>query len=143
MVGRTFRRGRPEADARALPGGHGRRPRHAAAVALLFGLVTAANTALDGGDLGVGGGAVGAAFRRSPARWASTSGGRRRGSRPTIADVARRRDAARAAKDWAPADALRDELSLGWDGRGHARKAQRPPGLTQGLSRPTGVQVRE
>ena len=41
---------------------------------------------------------------------------------PEVAELARRRDDARAAKDWATADALRDELQAqGWkveDGAG-------------------------
>jgi cysteinyl-tRNA synthetase len=85
-----------------------------AAVALLFGLVTRVNTALDAGDdaaaaplvraIGEITGAVGlvlaAAAQDVP---------------DEITDLARRRDEARAAKDWATADALRAELTAaGW-----------------------------
>ncbi|MET0880183.1 MAG: DALR domain-containing protein, partial [Acidimicrobiales bacterium] len=86
-----------------------------AVVAQLFGLATAANTALDGGDPA-----------SAAAAWATIGEITRAvgidikaagGEVPTeITALAAERDEARAAKDFARADALRDELkSLGWE----------------------------
>ena len=86
-----------------------------AVVAQLFGLATAANTALDGGDPA-----------SAATAWATIGEITRAvgidikaagGEVPTeITALAAERDEARAAKDFARADALRDELkSLGWE----------------------------
>jgi len=84
-------------------------------VAQLFGLVTSANTALDGGEP-----------RAAADAWATigeiaaavgiviTAAG---GEVPAeVESLARQRDEARAAKDWAEADRLRDEIrAAGWE----------------------------
>ena len=86
-----------------------------AVVAQLFGLATSANTALDGGDPA-----------SAATAWATIGEITRAvgidikaagGEVPTeITALAAERDEARAAKDFARADALRDELkSLGWE----------------------------
>jgi cysteinyl-tRNA synthetase len=86
-----------------------------AVVAQLFGLATAANTALDGADPA-----------SAATAWATIGEITRAvgidikaagGEVPTeITALATERDEARAAKDFARADALRDELkSLGWE----------------------------
>jgi cysteinyl-tRNA synthetase len=80
----------------------------------IFDLVRRANSLLDGGDEVAAApyaaavreiaGAVGLALRADADEVPSA-----------VADLARRRDEARAAKDWATADALRDELQAqGW-----------------------------
>jgi cysteinyl-tRNA synthetase len=84
------------------------------AVAMLFDALAAANTAADAGDEARGRsladavnvlfGALGLALHSKEADVDSHS-----------ADLVRRRDEARAAKDWAEADRLRNELvTLGW-----------------------------
>jgi len=85
-----------------------------AAVALLFGLVGRANSALDTGDIDTAAPLAAAAFEICDAvglelRVAD-------GEVPEeILERARARDAARAARDWATADAIRDELAeAGW-----------------------------
>ena len=59
---------------------------------------------------------------RSAARWGCALRADADEVPPEVAELARRRDDARAAKDWATADALRDELQAqGWkveDGAG-------------------------
>jgi len=81
---------------------------------LLFDLVRRANSLLDQGDEGAAApdaaavreisGAVGLQLRADADEVP-----------PEVAELARRRDDARAAKDWATADALRDELQAqGW-----------------------------
>jgi cysteinyl-tRNA synthetase len=80
-----------------------------AAVAQLFGLVTRANTALDDGDASDAG-AAWATIREI----VSAVGVELRapeGEVPgEVAELARRRDDARAAQDWGRADALREEI---------------------------------
>ena len=92
-----------------------------AVTGLLFDLVRRANSLLDQGDEGAAAphaaavreisGAVGLPLRADADEVP-----------PEVAELARRRDDARAAKDWATADALRDELQAqGWrveDGAG-------------------------
>jgi cysteinyl-tRNA synthetase len=84
-----------------------------AAVAQLFDLVRAANAALDAGD------AAGAAPLVAAVREVAGAVGldlRAGGDVPEeVLERARRRDEARAARDWAAADALRDALTAdGW-----------------------------
>jgi cysteinyl-tRNA synthetase len=84
-----------------------------AAYAQLFGLVTEINRSLDAGDLDAAAPLV-AAWRQM----LDAVGLQVRGALAVPAEVselASRRDAARAAKDWAAADALRDEIAAqGW-----------------------------
>ena len=85
-----------------------------AAVALLFGLVTRANTALDAGDV-----AAAAPLVRAIGEIGLAVGLVLDASMAVVpAEVlaeARRRDEARAAKDWATADVIRDALTAdGW-----------------------------
>jgi cysteinyl-tRNA synthetase len=85
-----------------------------AGLALVFDLARRANAAADAGD---DDGAARAA--RTAAHLAAALGLRLRAGGdvldPTTADRVRRRDEARAARDWAAADALRDELEAdGW-----------------------------
>ena len=85
-----------------------------AVVAQLFGLVTKANTALDGGDQ-----------RTAAVAWATlreicTAVGIQLAAGAEvpaeIQNLARLRDEARGAKDWAEADRLRDEIrAAGWE----------------------------
>ncbi len=85
-----------------------------AAVALLFGLVGQANTALDAGDNVSAAPLAVAAFEICRAvGLVLNSGGE---EVPTeILERAKARDEARASKDWAAADAIRDELTAaGW-----------------------------
>nr|WP_249420478.1 cysteine--tRNA ligase [Rhabdothermincola salaria] len=85
-----------------------------AAVALLFGLVTRVNTALDAGDRWTAAPlvrAIGAITEAVGLVLAAEA----HDVPDEIRDLARRRDEARAAKDFATADALRAELSgAGW-----------------------------
>jgi cysteinyl-tRNA synthetase len=85
-----------------------------AVVALLFGLVTRANTALDAGDEQAAAPLVRAIGEITTAVGLALGGAA--GEVPAeVADLARRRDEARAQRDWAAADALRDELTAaGW-----------------------------
>ncbi len=85
-----------------------------AAVALLFGLVTRANTALDRGDTVAAAPLVRAIGEIGLAVGLVLDGGG--GDVPeAVRAQARRRDEARAAKDWAAADAIRDALVAdGW-----------------------------
>ena len=85
-----------------------------AAMALVFGLVGRVNSALDAGDSDTAGPLAAAALVMCDAVGLVLDAG---GDEvpAEIADLARRRDDARAAKDWAAADALRDELvAAGW-----------------------------
>ncbi len=85
------------------------------ALAAVFDLARRANAAADAGD-----GVEAARSARSAALLAGGLGLRLRGGGgaevdPHSADLVRRRDAARAARDWARADGLRSELeSAGW-----------------------------
>jgi cysteinyl-tRNA synthetase len=85
-----------------------------AAVALLFGLVTRVNTALDAGDAATAAPLVAAIGEITRAVGLVLDAGG--GDVPDeVLAAARRRDEARAAKDWAAADAIRDELTAdGW-----------------------------
>jgi cysteinyl-tRNA synthetase len=86
-----------------------------AVVAQLFGLVTAANTALDGGDTATAAGAwatIGEIATAVGIEITATGGA----VPAEIENLALQRDEARAAKDWARADELRDEIrALGWE----------------------------
>ncbi len=83
-------------------------------VALVADLRTRANTALDDDDLEAASGLFGAFAEICSALGLVLHAGG--GEVPAdVLDVARRRDEARAAKDWATADALRDQLVAdGW-----------------------------
>ncbi len=87
----------------------------AGALAVVFDLVRQANSAADAGD-----DAVAMQSARTAAVLVGALGVRLAGSDngeidDTAADLVRRRDAARAAKEWAEADALRAELeAAGW-----------------------------
>jgi cysteinyl-tRNA synthetase len=84
------------------------------AVALLFGLVGQANTALDAGDSTTAAPLAVAAFEICRAVGLVLNAGGEEVP-AEILDRARARDEARAAKDWAAADAIRDELTgAGW-----------------------------
>lgn len=85
-----------------------------AAVALLFGLVGRANTALDSGDAATARPLCAAAMEICRAVGLALNAG---GVEVPVDILARAqaRDEARAAKDWAAADAIRDELTAsGW-----------------------------
>ena len=85
-----------------------------AAVALLFGLVGRANSALDAGDDAAAAPLAAAVMEICGAVGLVLDAG---GDAvpPEILDRARARDEARAAKEWAVADAIRDELvAAGW-----------------------------
>ncbi len=85
-----------------------------AAVALLFGLVGQANTALDAGDAASAAPLAAAAFEICNAVGLVLNAGGEEVP-AEILERARARDEARAAKDWAAADAIRDELTAaGW-----------------------------
>ena len=85
-----------------------------AAVALLFGLVGQANTALDAGDSVTAASLSVAAFEICRAVGLVLNAGGEEVP-AEILERARARDEARAAKDWAAADAIRDELTAaGW-----------------------------
>jgi cysteinyl-tRNA synthetase len=81
-----------------------------AATGVLFDLVRRANAALDGGDVAAAGPAAAAAFEI-----AGALGLELRAEVDTVPDEvvgwARERDEARAGKDWARADALRDRIT--------------------------------
>jgi len=85
-----------------------------AAVALLFSLVGQANTALDAGDPAAAAPLAAAAFEICRAVGLVVN----RGGEEVPAEIlerAKARDEARAAKDWAAADTIRDELTAaGW-----------------------------
>ena len=84
------------------------------AVALLFGLVSQANTALDAGDSAAAAPLAAAASEICRAvGLVLNSGGEEVPAE--ILERAKARDEARASKDWAAADAIRDELTTaGW-----------------------------
>jgi len=85
-----------------------------AVVAQLFGLVTAANTALDGGDEPVA--AVAWATVQEIAGAVGLQIATTVDVPPEVENLARLRDEARGAKDWPEADRLRDEIrSLGYE----------------------------
>jgi cysteinyl-tRNA synthetase len=85
-----------------------------AAVAQLFGLVTAVNTALDAGDDATAAPLAAAAFEICRAVGLVLDAGRADVPDDIVA-LARRRDDYRAAKEWAAADAVRSELeAAGW-----------------------------
>jgi len=84
------------------------------AVALIFDLVRRANAALDAGEA-VAAAPLAAAVLDLTAALGLAIGGAADEVPADVADLARQRDAARAAKDWAAADALRDRLQAdGW-----------------------------
>jgi cysteinyl-tRNA synthetase len=85
-----------------------------AAVALLFGLVGQANTALDAGDTAAAAPLAAATMEICRAVGLVLNAGGEEVP-AEILDRARARDEARALKDWAAADAIRDELTAaGW-----------------------------
>jgi cysteinyl-tRNA synthetase len=92
-----------------------------AVTGLLFDLVRRANSLLDQGDEDAAAPHA-AAVREISGAVGLTLRGDTDEVPPEVAELARRRDDARAAKDWATADALRDELQAqGWkveDGAG-------------------------
>jgi cysteinyl-tRNA synthetase len=79
------------------------------ATALLFDLVRQANTALDAGDLATAGPVAAAVREISHALGLELHAGSA-AVPDDILELAHARDAARAAKDWARADVLRDEI---------------------------------
>ena len=84
------------------------------AVALVFELVRRANALLDAGDPS-GAAPLAAAVFDLTAALGLAIVGEGDDVPAEVADLARQRDAARAAKDWAAADALRDRLQAdGW-----------------------------
>ncbi len=85
------------------------------AMALAFGLVTRINTALDAGDLDGAAPLVAAYLDVLGAMGLELRDPSADAVPDDVAALAAARDAARADRDWATADALRDELvSLGW-----------------------------
>jgi cysteinyl-tRNA synthetase len=85
-----------------------------AVTGLLFDLVRRANSLLDRGD-DASAAPLAAAVREIAAAVGLELRADADEVPAEVADLARRRDEARAAKDWATADALRDELQgLGW-----------------------------
>ena len=86
-----------------------------AALAALFDCIREGNAALDGGQLTA---EEAAAVRDLFARWDAALGVLTKPAEEVPAEVnalLERRQAARAAKDWAQSDALRDEIAaLGW-----------------------------
>ncbi len=85
-----------------------------AATALLFDLVGRANAALDGGDLTAGGSFVAAVSEIAGAFGLELGAGNERIDDETARLMAER-DAARASRDYARSDAIRDELAAnGW-----------------------------
>jgi cysteinyl-tRNA synthetase len=84
------------------------------ALAGLNTLERAANAALDAGDA-AGAARMAATVRAMAKALGLELGGRRDEVPPEVGELVARRDAARAARDFAAADALRDELAgLGW-----------------------------
>src|SRR5690606_5507289 len=84
------------------------------ALALVFGLVTEINRLLDASDHGAAAPLV-AAWRQMLGAVGLEVSAEGDEVPDEIAALARRRDEARAAKDWTTADALRDELvAAGW-----------------------------
>jgi cysteinyl-tRNA synthetase len=79
---------------------------------LLFDLVRRGNSLLDGGDAEAAA-PLAAAVREITGAVGLTLEADVEDVPPVVGDLARRRDDARAAKDWAAADALRDELQAG------------------------------
>ena len=85
-----------------------------ATYAQIFGLVTEINRALDSGDITVATPLV-AAWREILSAVGLHVDGATDDVPVEIAELARQRDAARATKDWAVADALRDQIvAAGW-----------------------------
>ena len=104
----------PMPTRRRVPRGHGRRPRHARGHGAALRPRAAGELAPRPGRRG-GGGAAGRRRSGDRRRGRARAAGRRRRGAAEVAELARRRDEARAAKDWATADALRDELQAqGW-----------------------------
>jgi cysteinyl-tRNA synthetase len=84
------------------------------AIADVFELTRRANTLLDAGD-GTGAGPLVAAVRELAGVLGLVLGGDEAAPPEEVAALVRRRDEARAARDWAAADAARDELvAAGW-----------------------------
>ncbi|MEX1217216.1 MAG: cysteine--tRNA ligase [Acidimicrobiales bacterium] len=99
-----------------------------AAVALLFGLVGQVNAALDAGDTETAAALAAAALEICRAVGLVLNAGGEEVP-AEILERARARDEARAAKDWATADVLRDELAaLGWQIEDTADGTQVRPG---------------
>ena len=85
-----------------------------AVVAQLFGLVTQANTALDAGDPAAAGRAWATVLEVCTAVGIQLTAGAEVPAE--VENLARLRDEARGAKDWAEADRLRDEIrAAGWE----------------------------
>ena len=85
-----------------------------ATYAQIFGLVTEINRALDSGDITVAA-PLAAAWREILSAVGLHVDGATDDVPVEIAELARQRDAARATKDWAVADALRDQIvAAGW-----------------------------
>ncbi|MGO8873157.1 MAG: cysteine--tRNA ligase [Acidimicrobiales bacterium] len=85
------------------------------ALAAVFELVRSANADADAGDTGRSRRAAGTVALLCAAMGLSLRAGGDVDVDPAAADLVRRRDAARAARDWAGADALREELEeAGW-----------------------------
>jgi cysteinyl-tRNA synthetase len=85
------------------------------AMALLFSLVTQGNTALDAGDRAAAGVAAATVRELGNALGLELVAGTDDELDDATAALVAQRDAARAAKDWAAADAARDELgAAGW-----------------------------
>ena len=86
-----------------------------AAMALLFDSVRKANAALDAGDLATAGPLAGAVRRDRARRWGSSCRATWTTCPAAVAALAAERDAARGAKDFSRADAIRDQLQAdGW-----------------------------
>ncbi|HTJ74833.1 MAG TPA: DALR domain-containing protein, partial [Acidimicrobiales bacterium] len=85
------------------------------AMAELAGLVRAANTALDAGDAVVAAPQAAAVDEQTRAVGLQLSDGREDAVPAEVAALVAERDQARAARDFASSDALRDRLdALGW-----------------------------
>jgi cysteinyl-tRNA synthetase len=84
-------------------------------VAQLSTLRRRANALLDAGDEAGAAGGLAAAVREIAGAVGLVLGGGHEETPPAVAELVRRRDEARASRDFAAADALRDELvGLGW-----------------------------
>ena len=99
-----------------VPAADGRRPRHPGALAGVFDLVRRANAAADAGDDGGRDASRPAPRRCCARRWAcALRAGIGDEVDPAAAELVRRRDEARAERDWAQADALRGRAGgAGW-----------------------------